>query len=460
MEKAHAVIAALEAALGKDVVTNGEQMDRRTSYWNSAPATAIALLRPRNTEEVSKALAICHQHHQAVVTQGGMTNCVESADAQTNEVILSLERINQIEHIDVAGGTATVGAGVILQVLQDACLEQNVRFPLDLGARGSCTVGGNAATNAGGINALRYGMMRNLVLGMEVVLVDGTVLSAMNQMLKNNAGYDLKQLFIGSEGTLGVITRLVLKLFPKPLSCQTALVALKGFEQVMTLLQTLQRDMSGTLSAYEVMWGHYFKAVTVEGAHRAPLDRDYPFYVVLETEGADPEADGEHFTQVLEQALENEIIVDAVLPKSETERRAIWEIRENFDTILAKQPSYIYDVSLPLQAMPSYVEQVQAGLKQRWPDSCCYVLGHIADGNLHLFISPGVEGEWHADCDVDVYQPLQQYQGSVSAEHGIGLEKKAWLESSRSPAEMQMMRTLKQALDPKGLLNKGRVFTA
>lgn len=450
------IVTELEQALGPNCVVAGDTLSQRaTSYWDQSPTNALALLKPRFTEQVSVALAICHQHRQAVVIQGGLTGCVEGAVAREDEVIISLERMNTIECIDSQAGTATVQAGVILEVLQDAVAEQGLLFPLDLGARGSCTIGGNIATNAGGINVLRYGMMRNLVLGLEVVTADGTVLSSMNQMIKNNAGYDIKQLFIGSEGTLGIVTRAVVKLHPKSSSCNTALVATDSFSKVTSLLNSLQRDLAGTLSAYEVMWGEYFRGVTAKGGHRPPMSRDYSFYIVVEAEGADPEGDTNRFERLLEQAFENETIVDAVIPKSEAERRAVWDIREVFEALL---PAYLYDVSLPISAMASYIERVMEEFRRQWPLGDCFVLGHIADGNLHLFTRPGIEGDLHAQSDAIVYAPLQDLEGSVSAEHGIGTEKVAWLSKSRSADEIDMMRVLKKSLDPQNLLNPGRVL--
>lgn len=453
------IVGALKAALGEEVVVCGNDMERATSYWDSAPAKAVALVRPRSTEETSKALRICHEHNQPVVTQGGMTNCVESADSREDEVILSLERMNQIESIDVTGGTATVGAGVVLQTLQEACLEKEMLFPLDLGARGSCTVGGNVATNAGGINVLRYGMARNLVLGMEAVLADGTVLSSMNQMLKNNAAYDLKQLFIGSEGTLGIITRLVVRLFPKPVTRHSALVALEDFEQVTNLLQKTQRELAGTLSAFEVMWGDHFRGVTGENGHRTPMNRDYKYYIMLEAEGGDPENDEDRFNRILESCYESEMIVDAVIPKSESERIALWDIRENFESILEPKPIFLYDISLPIVDMDNYVNTISEALKALWSNCEFYVLGHIADGNLHFFIRPNIESDQlHYQCDEIVYGVLQEYNGSVSAEHGIGMEKRDWLHCTRTEEELALMKCLKRTIDGKNLLNRGRVL--
>jgi len=430
-------------------------VQRATSYWNSTPTQALALVRPRTTEEVSRAMGICHARRQPVVTQGGLTGCVSGAVSAPDEIILSLERMNAIEAVDASAGTAIVQAGVILQSLQERAYGEGLLFPLDLGARGSCTIGGNIATNAGGISVLRYGMMRNLVLGLEVVTADGSVLSSMNRMLKNNAGYDIKQIFIGSEGTLGIVTRAVLKLYPRPVSRNTALLALDGFDKVVTLLNAMQRDLAGTLSAYEVMWGSYFRAVTGERGHRAPLTRDHRFYVIVEAEGAEPASDASRFESLLARALEEGSVVDAVISKSESERRAIWDIREIFDAVL---PAYLYDVSLPIRAMADFTAQVERDLRQTWPESECYVLGHIADGNLHLFVRPGTDGDLDDESDAIVYGALDGFDGSVSAEHGIGTEKMKWLGRSRSATEIEFMRVLKRSFDPLNLLNRGRVL--
>ncbi|MCB1959229.1 MAG: FAD-binding oxidoreductase [Rhodocyclaceae bacterium] len=453
------VLKALRAALGDDAVIAGPALAARaTSYWDAAPTRARALVRPRDTAEVSRTLAICHAHDQPVVTQGGLTGCVAGAVAGAGEVILSLERMNAIEAIDPLGATATVQAGVTLQAVQEAARSHELLFALDLGARGSCTIGGNVATNAGGINVLRYGMMRHLVLGLEAVLADGTVISSLNRMLKNNAGYDLKQLLIGTEGTLGVVTRVVLRLHPLPVSCDAALVAVDSFERVTALLAHMQRELAGTLSAFEVMWNAYYRAATEAGGHRAAMGREHPFYVLLQAEGADPAGDAARFSRLLEAALEAGLIVDAVIPQSVGERRALWAVRENFEAMLAGRPTFLYDVSLPVSAMAAYAEAVQAACAARWPQGRCIVFGHIADGNVHLFVQPGDAAATHADSDAIVYAPLAGCEGSVSAEHGIGTEKIGWLSRSRSAAEVDLMRLLKRSLDPKNLLNRGRVL--
>jgi len=454
-------VLELSRLLGRDRCLTGTAITQRaTSYWKSEPMQARALLLPRSTDEVSQILRWCHTNAQSVVTHGGLTGCVGGTESTGDDIVLSLEKMNQVLDIDSVGSTATVEGGTILQKVQEAAIEQGLYFPLDLGARGSCTIGGNVATNAGGINVLRYGTMRSLVLGLEVVLADGTVVSSMSRVLKDNAGYDVKHLFVGSEGTLGVITRVVLRLFPQPDSRQTALVAAPSFDDVVSLLNRLKRKLVGSLSAFEVMWGDHFDAVTGDGGNSTPLERHYPFYVVLQAEGGEPLADAQRFEEVLGGALKSGFIIDAVIAKSEAESAAIWVIRENFESVLAPQPVYLYDVSLPIQEMAGYVELVKRAITERWPDGRCYVLGHMADGNLHLFVQPKEEGDSRVVSDEIVYTLLREIGGSISAEHGIGIEKLCWLPYSRSPEEIALMYTLKRSLDPENILNPGKVLGA
>jgi FAD/FMN-containing dehydrogenase len=454
------IVQQIVDSIGADrVLTGAAVTGRATSFWNEAPMRARALVLPGTTGDVSAILRICHAAGQSVITHGGLTNCVAAAEAGDDDIVLSLEKMNRIIEIDAVGGTATVEAGAVLQTVQDAVAEHGLRFPLDLGARGSCTIGGNIATNAGGINVLRYGMMRNLVLGLEAVLADGTVVSSMSRMLKNNAGYDVKQLFIGTEGTLGIVTQAVLRLFPQLASRNTALVALQDFDGVTALLERVRTELADSLSAFEIMWGDYYAAVTGESGHRAPLDRDYPFYVVFEAEGSDAATDDARFEAVLGRAFEDALILDAVMPKSEAEARAVWQIREEFEDVLEPPPVYLYDVSLPIRHMADYVAAVKSNVRQRWRAGECYTIGHVADGNLHFFVAPNEEGDLHQASDECVYGPLADIGGSVSAEHGIGTEKLAWLPHSRTEEEIELMRSLKSALDPANILNPGRVVT-
>ena len=455
------LVAELRAILGDDAVLDADQAARRaSSYWDPSPLRAAALVRPRDAQGVSRVLARCNAEGRHVVTHGGGTGVVDGTRSTVDDVVLSTERMTAIEELDPVGRTATVGAGVTLQRLQEAAAAHGLAVPIDLGARGTCTVGGNVATNAGGINVIRHGMTRDNVLGLEVVLADGTVITTLNRMVKNNAGYDVKQVFVGSEGTLGVITRVVVRLAEAPVARTAAMAALPSFDAVPALLRRLERELGGQLGAFEVMWGDYVRAVTEPGLHRAPMGREHPFYVLVETEGGDPETDRPAFLAAMERAMERGLVVDAVVAHSETERRGLWAIREQFEALLERRPLFLYDVSLPLAAMAAYVDEVQARLQRRWPDSRCDVMGHVGDGNLHLFVHPGAAtgDDLHAQADEDVYEPLRAVGGSISAEHGIGLEKRDRLPISRTPAELDLMRTLKRALDPHGILNPGKVL--
>lgn len=457
------IVSELRQQVGVETILDSASVSMRArNYWDSTPLKALALARPRTTDELSRILSVCHAHGQTVVAHGGLTGVCDGDRSTAGDVIVSLERMSAIDEIDVVGRTATVQSGCRLQHLQQAVEQLGLFLPLDLGARGSCTLGGNVATNAGGLNVIRFGMTRGMVLGLEAVLPDGTVISSMNRLLKNNSGYDLKQLFIGSEGTLGIVTRVLLALKERLPSTNTALVTIDHAEHLPTLLREMDRRLGGTVSSFEAMWGDYYREVTAPGGHHSPLGRQHSFYVIVEARGPDPVEDEHRFQAAVEAALQGGLIVDAVLPKSETERENIWKIRENFEALYRYEPLFLYDVGVPLRNMLEYVEGVRNDLKERWPNSRFFVLGHIGDGNLHFFVAPEVKGsnvnELHAATDDIVYRPLAHIGGTVSAEHGIGLEKKAWLLVSRSRAEIELMKTLKRALDPKCILNPGKVI--
>ena len=443
----------------KSVLLGSDISNRASSYWDATPISAKAIIKPKNTQEVSEIIKKLNEQQYILVTHGGLPGCAQAANTTPDHIALSMERMKNIIEIDEVGGTITVEAGAILENVQNAVAEKGFLFPLDLGARGSCTIGGNAATNAGGINVIRYGMMRNHILGMEVVLADGTILSSMNKVIKNNSGYDLKQLFIGSEGTLGIITRLIVKLESAPKSKETAIAALNSFSDVIKFLNHMKREASSRLSAFEVMWGGYYDAVTTEEGHKAPIERNAPYYVITECTGTDPDHDQEIFMATMEKALDQNIIQDAVIPSSEQQRSEIWNVREGFEPILSNDPIFLYDISLPIINMEEYVREVEMKVAKTWPLSDCFVIGHIGDGNLHLFICPK-EGDQtlHQKSNEIVYDPLRRFGGSVSAEHGIGNEKKAWLSYCRSDEEITLMKTLKKTLDPNNILNPGVIF--
>lgn len=455
------IIASLQHALGPGGVLTGADARNRSGSWGLTHCDALAVLRPANTAEVSAALRICHAAGQAVVPEGGKTGLVSGARAAPGEIALSLERMRRIEHIDVAGRTLVVEAGATLQSVQEAAEAVGLHMALDLGARGSATIGGNIATNAGGNQVIRYGMMREQVLGLEVVLADGTVLPGLNQVLKNNTGYDLKQLFIGSEGTLGIVTRAVLRLRPLLQARNTALVAANSLDAVISLLGFIERELGGRMSAFEVLWANYYEiACRGPGLGTPPLAPGHAFYVLIESTGADRDADAEQFVSALDKALGQGLVQDAVLAQSASERAAFWAIRDNIDSLGALAPLAIFDVSLPVAAMDPYLERCAIRLGQALGERRWAVFGHLGDGNLHLAVALGSPDPARKQAVEDiVYGELAPFGGSVSAEHGIGLDKRAYLAVSRSAGEVALMRTLKQALDPRGILNPGRIFT-
>jgi FAD/FMN-containing dehydrogenase len=449
----------LRAIVGEQGVLQGDAVRERAATLFHGRVEADILVRPRNTQQVSEILRLCHARGQSVVTHGGLTGLVNGADADSRDIVLSLESMNAIERVDAPGRTLRAQAGAKLGQVQRAAEEHGMVFPLDLGARDSATVGGNISTNAGGLRVLRYGMMRNLVLGIEAVLADGTVLTSMNRMLKNNAGYDLKQLFIGSEGTLGVVTRAELRLVSRTRSQETLLAALPSFDAMVELLGRLDAGLGGQLAAFEALWGNYYDYNTAPPAtNPAPLSRGAPFYVIAETLGGDPETDRARLEAVLAEALEQGVLSDVTLANSETERRAIWAIREDVWQVRNIAPLLTFDVSLPIENMKDYAHAVCESVRGMAGDNRCFVFGHMADGNLHIVVAAGDDPATRARVEDLVYRPLAAIGGSVSAEHGIGLEKRAYLGLSRTPEEISTMRLLKQALDPKHILNPGKVF--
>jgi len=457
------IIDVLIKRCGKDcVLTHTEAGVRVSSNWRqSENLDCLALLRPKTTEEVSTILQICNEFDQPVVPHGGLTNVVGGVVTRPGEIALSLERMNVIEEINVQNKTVTVQAGVVLQNLQKLVAENGQLFPLDLGAKGSCMIGGNIASNAGGLQALRYGVTRNLVIGLEVVLADGTIISSMNKMMKNNAGYDLKQLFIGSEGTLGVITRAVLKLEDLPKTRNTAFIAVESFEKANELLRHSKKHLKNDLTSFELLWQNYYRLMTSPPSpYSPPLPQTYSFYILMEALGQDAEKDKLSFEEFLENSLQDGLIADAAIVHSQQELEWFWGIRENVELIFSvHSPVFLFDVSLAISDMDWYIQKIKSELQIVWSDMRFYAFGHMGDGNLHLYVSCGSDdvSTKHRVEEI-VYEPLQQIGGSITGEHGIGLEKRSWLYLSRTPEEIQLMKTIKKALDPRGILNRGKLF--
>ncbi|NLC35634.1 MAG: FAD-binding oxidoreductase [Alcaligenaceae bacterium] len=457
------VLAALQNALGESELLTGTAIsDKYLKDWSGERGQMpLAVLRPRSTEEVSKALAVCHAHHWPVVPQGGLTGLAGGAVPSEGAVVISLERMSGVEEIDAASATLTVLAGTPLQAAQEAAQQAGFFLALDLGARGSCQVGGNIATNAGGNRVIRYGMARDLVLGLEVVLADGTVLSMLNKMVKNNAGPDLKGLFIGTEGTMGIITRAVLRLHPGVTGANTALIALTGFDAVVKLLRHAQQRLSGLVSAYEVMWADYYQSATTVGGIRAPLPADYPVYVLMDMQAADPEENAERFAAILEHALEQGWALDAAVAQSHADAEDFWALRDSIAEMLnAYAPTINFDVSFPISLIGQCVERLRAVMADKFPGIHAMYFGHVGDGNGHIVVGPLPDDNRQTERAVEdaFYEVTRELGGSVSAEHGIGIHKKPYLGHSRSQAELDVIRNMKRAVDPRGILNPGKIL--
>lgn len=457
-------IARLQEAVGVDIVHGPNQADfpRHDHDFTNViePGMAMAgVAYPRTTEQVSQIMAICHNEGLPVVPQGGLTGMAGGGVPIVPSLMLSLERMRTIETLDPVGKTIIVQAGVVLEAVQQAADAADLFFPLDLGGRGTAQIGGNASTNAGGNRVLRYGMMRDLILGVEAVLADGTVISSLNRMLKNNAGYDLKHLFIGSEGTLGVITRLVLRLFPKPRSASTGLVAVADFPSLLKLMGEASSAFGATLSAFEVMWPDFYRIGTDALGRPAPIAHGHGIYVLMETLGTDQEADDARFEAVFAQFIESGLAQDAVIATSGKQRTDLWSIRDSpGEWPKVHWPQIGFDISLPAVQIEDFILHATRLLTDRWPDIIVVPFGHLADSNLHLSVRLPREIVPVHEIEETVYIAVGEWGGSISAEHGIGQLKRDFLHFSRTEAELALMRLLKRSLDPKGILNPGKVI--
>ena len=457
------LINELKAIVGPAGWREGDDIDAR-NYQDWMGARAIMpqlLIRPANTSEVSQILAACHRVGQALAPQGGMTGLVSAAAPLEGEISLSFERMRAIVEIDPYTSTMLVEAGAELQTIQEQADAQGLLFPLDLGARGSCTIGGNLSTNAGGNRVIRYGMTRDLVLGLEAVLADGTIINGLHKLRKNNTGYDLKQLFIGSEGTLGVITRAVLKLTQKPSSQILAMCGVDSFESVADLLVHSQAALGSNLTAFEVIWKNSYTLIDAHIPHvSVPLPNHYEFYVLIEIMGTDSGNDKNLFLDCLSKASEKSLVKDAVVADTAAQIKNLWAVRDSAaEVAVGVGYMHTYDVSLNVADMGYFGEEVEARLRAKWSSAVLGLFGHIGDGNVHIVINVGPETkQLHQEIDETIYGLISELGGAISAEHGIGIMKKEFLSYSKTPSEMALMKSLKATLDPKNILNPGRVF--
>ncbi len=457
------IIRSFREKIGSDKVLDAEDLMSRYSHiWEmDKPLCAKALLLPTSTEELSSIMGLCHEAGQPVVVHGGLTNLVGSTQSTEEEVVISMEKMNRILEVDPENRTLTVEAGAILENIQKAALEKDLMFPLNFGAKGSAQIGGAISTNAGGLKVFKYGMTRNLVMGLEVVLADGRVISSLKKLMKDNTGYDLKQLFIGAEGTLGIVTKAVLKLIERPKSRNSALLAFQSYSNVVKILKWLESNLAGTLSAYELLWKvTYIPMARTVFNDSFPLPAEYPYYVLMETSGGDQDYDKAKFEQLLSQALDQGLLEDAALADTPTQQEKLWELREHIDHVVTLcEYDQHFDISLPMGKIEEYVLGVRKQLQQLPYFRECYVFGHMADGNIHLIVDKSTGDETTIkEVNEIIYAPISSMGGSVSAEHGIGVHKKPYLRHARTKVEIDLMRQIKQLFDPKGILNGGKIF--
>ncbi len=427
------------------------------------------MLKPATTSEVAAILAICFETGTAIVPQGGNTGLVGGQIPFHGEVLLSLQRMNRVRAVDAPGMTMTLEAGVVLARAQTAAAEAGLMFPLTLGSEGSCTIGGNIATNAGGNHVLRYGMMRALVLGLEVVLADGRVLPMLKALHKDNSGYDLNQIFIGSEGTLGVVTAATLRLFAKPAETVVAFAATASPGAALGLLGHMQARTGGLLSAFELIPSIAMELLLrhIPGA-RDPLESPSPWYALIEVAGGGGAGLEEQVQAALADALAQGFASDAVLARSQAQAQDFWRLRDSISESQKREGASIkHDISVPVAAIPAFIEKATAAVLAKFPGARPVTFGHLGDGNLHFnFNAPpssGDEGgdaaflaEWD-EVQLTVHDIVKEFGGSISAEHGIGAMKRDLLLRYKSTEELDAMRTLKAAFDPKNILNPGKV---
>jgi len=423
------------------------------------------VLRPGSTAEVSAICRLATEHKIALVPQGGNTGLVGGQTPHHGEVVISMRRLDKIREIDAASNTMTCEAGVVLQVAQQRAAEIDRLFPLSLGAEGSCTIGGNLSTNAGGTAALAYGVAREMALGLEVVLADGRILNALSKLKKDNTGYDLRDLFIGAEGTLGVITAATLKLFPKPRAVETAYVGLKSPEAALKLLSISQGEAAGSLTSFELLADIAVDFSLRHGIDiRDPLESKHPWYVLMELSSPRDDARAT-LESILAQGMEHGIVDDAVISANLSQRAAFWKLRDEMSA--AQKPeggSIKHDISVPVAAVPAFIEEANAAVVKLIPGSRPVPFGHLGDGNIHYNVSQPIGGKpadflarWHEVNEV-VFAIVLRMGGSISAEHGIGVLKRDELPEVKDKVAIELMRGIKAMLDPLGIMNPGKVL--
>lgn len=423
-----------------------------TDWMRSVKGFSSVVLRPQNTDEVSKIMAYCHERNLAVCPQGGNTGLVGGSVPVHDEIILSTSRMNTVEHLDNMTGVLVCQGGCILENLEAYVSDRGFTVPLDLGAKGSCQIGGNVATNAGGLRLVYYGSLHANVLGLEVVLANGEVLSCMNTLRKDNTGYDLKHIFIGSEGTLGIITKVAIMCYPKPSSSAVAFLGCFTFDHVLQAVQIIRKMLPEILTSLEVLDDHAADSVRKNLGLSIPIDC-HPFYLLLEVSGSNGSHNEEKLHNCLNTLMEQNVVSDGTLATEPSRMKTIWAVRERITESLVKEGyGYKYDISLPLSKFYEIVEIMRKRLADRVTRCCGY--GHLGDGNVHFnVVTPTFNPDVLGIIEPFIYKWVSEQKGSISAEHGIGLKKKKYLHYCKTPAAISLMRSFKQMMDPKGILN-------
>jgi D-lactate dehydrogenase (cytochrome) len=423
------------------------------------------VLRPGTTAEVSAICKLASEHRVALVPQGGNTGLVGGQTPHNGEVVVSMRRMDGIRDIDTASNTMTCEAGVVLQVAQQRASEVDRLFPLSLGAEGSCTIGGNLSTNAGGTTALAYGVAREMALGLEVVLADGRILNLLSKLKKDNTGYDLRNLFIGAEGTLGIITAATLRLFPKPRAVETALIGLQSPAAALKLLSISQNEAASALTSFELLSDIAVDFSVRHGIDiRDPLASKHPWYVLMEL--SSPREDARSTLEsILAKGLEDSIVDDAVIAANLSQRAAFWKLRDEMSA--AQKPeggSIKHDISVPVVAVPDFIEQANVAMAKLIPGARPVPFGHLGDGNIHYNVSQPIGGDaaaflarWH-EVNAVVFEIVLRMGGSISAEHGIGVLKRDELPDVKDKVAIELMHSIKAMLDPLGIMNPGKVL--
>jgi len=462
------IIAALAEIVGVAHVLRGPDMAGFiTEPRGKFPGQALCVVQPADVVEVAQILRLCNRTRTAVVPQGGNTGLVGGQVPENGQtVLLSLNRLNHLRELDGVSNTMIVEAGMTLAQAQDAAAQAGRLFPLSLASEGSCTIGGNLATNAGGTGVIAYGMMRDLVLGLEVVLADGRVLNGLSKLKKDNTGYDLKHLFIGSEGTLGVITAAVLKLFARPAEVVTAFVGLIHPANALALLDLARKKAGGLITAFELIprIGIDFVLKHSEG-NRDPLAARHNWYVLIEFSAPQPESLSGMMEVVLGEALANGLIEDAVLAQTQAQAADFWRLREMMSQVQGREGGSIKnDVSVPVARVADFIQEVSGRILQVMPGARMVQFGHVGDGNIHCNISQPVDmdkaaflARWDELAGI-VNEIVLDMHGSISAEHGIGQLKRGLLREVKDPVALDLMRSVKAAFDPLGILNPGKVL--